>query len=238
MSSLHPYRRSAPGEQPDYLSPAYASTIKRSPSQPLILVPQSLSEMTGPVFGHECVKPGDADLTRQHRGEPLGERIIVAGCVLDGDGKPVRNTLIEVWQANAAGRYQHKNDNHDAPLDPNFTGTGRTMTDDQGNYHFITIRPGAYPWRNHPNAWRPAHIHFSLFGHAFATRLVTQMYFPGDPLLVLDPIYNSVPDEKARQRMISHFDISLTEPERALGFRFDIVLRGRNATPMERRHER
>ncbi len=234
MSAVHPYRRPGPGEQPDYLSPAYASTVKRSPSQALILLPQSLSEMTGPVFGHERVKPGDADLTRQHQGEPLGERIIVTGRVMDEDGKPVRNTLVELWQANAAGRYQHKNDNHDAPLDPNFTGTGRTMTDDHGNYRFITIRPGAYPWRNHPNAWRPAHIHFSLFGHAFATRLVTQMYFPGDPLLALDPIYNSVPDEKARQRMISHFDLELTEPEHALGFRFDIVLRGRYATPMEK----
>lgn len=234
MSVRHPYRRPAPGEQPDYLSPAYASTVRRSPSQPLIALPQSLSEMTGPVFGHECVKPGDADLTRQHAGAPQGERIIVAGRVLDEDGKPVRNTLVELWQANAAGRYQHKNDNHDAPLDPNFTGTGRTMTDEQGTYRFVTIRPGAYPWRNHPNAWRPAHIHFSLFGHAFATRLVTQMYFPGDPLLSLDPIYNSVPDEKARQRMIAHFDLDLTEPEQALGFRFDIVLRGRNATPMEK----
>jgi len=234
MSVLHPYRRAAAGEQPDYLSPAYASTVKRSPAQALILLPQSLSEMTGPVFGHERVKPGDADLTRQHQGEPLGERIIVTGRVMDEDGNPVRNTLVELWQANAAGRYQHKNDNHDAPLDPNFTGTGRTMTDDHGNYRFITIRPGAYPWRNHPNAWRPAHIHFSLFGHAFATRLVTQMYFPGDPLLALDPIYNSVPDEKARQRMISHFDLELTEPEHALGFRFDIVLRGRYATPMEK----
>ena len=234
MSVRHPYRRPAPGEQPDYLSPAYASTVRRSPSQPLIALPQSLSEMTGPVFGHECVKPGDADLTRQHAGAPQGERIIVAGRVLDEDGKPVRNTLVELWQANAAGRYQHKNDNHDAPLDPNFTGTGRTMTDEQGTYRFVTIRPGAYPWRNHPNAWRPAHIHFSLFGHAFATRLVTQMYFPGDPLLSLDPIYNSVPDEKARQRMIAHFDLDLTEPEQALGFRFDIVLRGRKATPMEK----
>ncbi len=234
MSAVHPYRGPGPGEQPAYLSPASASTVTRSPSQALILLPQSLSEMTGPVFGHERVKPGDADLTRQHQGEPLGERIIVTGRVMDEDGKPVRNTLVELWQANAAGRYQHKNDNHDAPLDPNFTGTGRTMTDDHGNYRFITIRPGAYPWRNHPNAWRPAHIHFSLFGHAFATRLVTQMYFPGDPLLALDPIYNSVPDEKARQRMISHFDLELTEPEHALGFRFDIVLRGRYATPMEK----
>ncbi len=233
MSPLHPYRRPGTGIQPDYLSPPYASTVKRSPSQPLILLPQSLSEMTGPVFGHERIAPADADLTRQHPGEPLGERIIVAGRVLDEDGRPVRNTLIEVWQANAAGRYQHKNDTHDAPLDPNFTGTGRTMTDEQGRYRFVTIRPGAYPWRNHPNAWRPAHIHFSLFGNAFATRLVTQMYFPGDPLLAFDPIYNSVPDEQARQRMISRFELELTEPEHALGFRFDIVLRGRHATPME-----
>ena len=234
MSELRGYRRPVAGTQPEYLSPAYASTVKRSPSQPLILLPQSLSEMTGPVFGHERVKPGDADLTRQHAGEPLGERIIVAGRVQDEDGSPVRNTLIELWQANAAGRYQHKNDNHDAPLDPNFTGTGRTMTDENGNYRFVTIRPGAYPWRNHPNAWRPAHIHFSLFGNAFATRLVTQMYFPGDPLLAFDPIYNSIPDEKARQRMISHFELALTEPEHALGFRFDIVLRGQHATPMEK----
>jgi protocatechuate 3,4-dioxygenase beta subunit len=197
-------------------------------------MPQSLSELTGPVFGHDRVSASDADLTRQHAGDPIGERIIVTGRVLDEDGAAVSNTLIELWQANAAGRYQHKNDQHDAPLDPNFTGTGRTMTDAQGNYRFLTVRPGAYPWRNHPNAWRPAHIHFSLFGHAFATRLVTQMYFPGDPLLTFDPIYNSVPDEAARKRMISQFALELTEPEYALAFRFDIVLRGRQATPMEK----
>jgi protocatechuate 3,4-dioxygenase beta subunit len=186
------------------------------------------------VFGHERVAPNDADLTRQHAGEPIGERILVAGRVLDEDGKAVPHTLIELWQANAAGRYQHKNDQHQAPLDSNFTGTGRTITDAEGNYRFTTIRPGAYPWRNHPNAWRPAHIHFSLFGQAFATRLVTQMYFPGDPLLEFDPIYNSVPDERARQRMISQFALDLTEPDFALGFRFDIILRGRHATPMEK----
>ena len=234
MSDLQPFRAPAPGNQPDYLVPAYTSTVKRSPSQPLILLPQSLSEMTGPVFGHDRIKDTDHDLTRQHPGEPLGERIIVAGRVIDEDGRPVPHTLVEVWQANAAGRYQHKRDTHDAPLDPNFTGTGRTMTDAHGNYRFLTIRPGAYPWRNHPNAWRPAHIHFSLFGHAFATRLVTQMYFPGDPLLALDPIYNSVPDDTARQRMISQFELDLTTPDYALGFRFDIVLRGRHATPMEK----
>ncbi len=233
MSSPAPYRRPAPGSQPGYLYPDYKSTIPRTPSQPLILLPQSLSEMTGPVFGHDRVRPEDADLTRQHAGEPLGERIIVAGRVLDEDGRPVANQLIEVWQANAAGRYQHKRDQHNAPLDPNFTGNGRMMTDADGNYRFVTIRPGAYPWGNHPNAWRPAHIHFSLFGNAFATRLVTQMYFPGDPLMPFDPIYNSVPDG-ARQKMISEFDLNLTEPEHALGFRFNIVLRGRDATPMEK----
>ncbi len=234
MSDLQPFRAIAPGNQPDYLVPAYTSTVKRSPSQPLILLPQSLSEMTGPVFGHDRIKDTDHDLTRQHPGEPLGERIIVAGRVIDEDGRPVPHTLVEVWQANAAGRYQHKRDTHDAPLDPNFTGTGRTMTDAHGNYRFLTIRPGAYPWGNHPNAWRPAHIHFSLFGQAFATRLVTQMYFPGDPLLALDPIYNSVPDDTARQSMISQFELDLTTPDYALGFRFDIVLRGRHATPMEK----
>ena len=234
MSDLRPYRLPVAGTQPAYLTPAYGSTVKRSPSQPLILLPQSLSELTGPVFGHDRVSASDADLTRQHAGEPQGERIIVTGRVLDEDGAAVSNTLIELWQANSAGRYQHKNDQHDAPLDPNFTGTGRTMTDAQGNYRFLTVRPGAYPWRNHPNAWRPAHIHFSLFGHAFATRLVTQMYFPGDPLLPFDPIYNSVPDETARKRMISQFALELTEPEYALAFRFDIVLRGRQATPMEK----
>ncbi len=234
MSDLHPYRKPAAGSQPDYLSPAYTSTVKRSPSQPLILLPQSLSEITGPVFGHERISATDHDLNSQHAGEPIGERIIVTGRVLDEDGRPVPHTLVEVWQANAAGRYQHKRDTHDAPLDPNFSGTGRTMTDANGNYRFLTIRPGAYPWRNHANAWRPAHIHFSLFGNAFATRLVTQMYFPGDPLLAFDPIYNTVPDEQARQRMVSTFELDLTEPEYALGYRFDIVLRGRNATPMEK----
>ncbi len=233
MPDLPPYRKPAPNSHADYLYPDYGSTVTRTPSQPLVLLPQSLSEITGPVFGHDRVRASDADLTRQHTGEPLGERIIVAGRVLDEDGRPVPHTLVEVWQANAAGRYQHKRDQHDAPLDPNFTGTGRTMTDADGNYRFVTIRPGAYPWRNHPNAWRPAHIHFSLFGNAFATRLVTQMYFPGDPLLPFDPIYNSVPDG-ARQRMISSFELALTEPEHALGFRFDIVLRGRDATPMEK----
>jgi len=226
------YRRE-PDADPPYLYPDYVATRLRAPKRPLIILPHTLSEITGPAYGHEAVGELDHDLTRQHQGEPIGERIIVAGRVLDGDGKPVRNTLIEIWQANAAGRYMHKVDRHPAPLDPNFSGAGRTVTDDDGNYRFVTIKPGSYPWENHHNAWRPAHIHLSLFGRAFATRLVTQMYFPNDPLFDLDPIFNSVRDPKARQRMVSAFDIDLTEPSWAHGYRFDIVLRGPNATPME-----
>ena len=218
---------------PPHLHPAYKSTVKRAPLKPLIIMPHTLSELTGPVYGHEAVRPGDEDLTRQHQGEPLGERIIVHGRVLDEDGRPVPNALVEIWQANACGRYIHVVDQHPAPLDPNFTGAGRTQTNHNGYYKFITVKPGAYPWGNHPNAWRPAHIHFSLFGNSFLSRLVTQMYFPGDPLFPFDPIFNSVADEKARQRMISSFDLDNTVPNWALCFRFDIVLRGRNQTPME-----
>jgi len=228
------YGRLAPETQPSYLYPAYVSTCKRSPKQPLILVPQSLSELTGPVFGHRDIGKDDNDLTRQHGGEAIGERIIVSGRVLDEDGRPVPGALIEIWQTNAAGRYRHRVDQHDAPLDPNFTGCGRMLSDSEGRYRFVSIKPGAYPWRNHTNAWRPAHIHFSLFGAGLLSRLVTQMYFPGDPLLPFDPVFNSVPDEKARGRLISLFDWENTEPEHALGFRFDIVLRGSEATPMER----
>jgi len=208
--------------------------VKRAPTQPLIPLPDTLSEITGPVFHSGIVADGAFDLTRQGKGEPLGERIIVSGQVLDEDGRPVRGSLVEIWQANAAGRYLHKWDQHHAPLDPNFAGVGQTFTDGEGRYRFVTIRPGAYPWRNHANAWRPQHIHFSLFGPAFATRLVTQMYFPGDPLLEFDPILNSVPDESARHSLISKFDWTTTTPEIALGFRFDIIVRGRNATPMGR----
>lgn len=235
MSDTIPgYRRPAAGTQPAYLYTAYASTVRRAPTKPLVLLPPTLSEITGPLFGHEVVGPNDNDLTKQGSGEPLGERIIVSGRVLDENGRAVPNTLIEIWQANAAGRYQHKNDQHEAPLDPNFIGCGRVLTDNEGHYRFTSIKPGAYPWRNHYNAWRPAHIHFSLFGPAFLTRLVTQMYFPGDPLMPLDPIFNSIPDEKARLRMMSSFDLETTLPEFALGFTFDIVLRGREATPMEK----
>jgi protocatechuate 3,4-dioxygenase beta subunit len=227
------YRRPEPGTQPEYLYPAYRSTTRRAPTKPLILLPHTLSEITGPVYGHEDIGETDTDLTRQDAGEPLGERIIVTGRVLDEDARPVPNILLEIWQANAAGRYRHVNDNHPAPLDPNFTGAGRALTDENGVYRFVTIKPGAYPWRNHDNAWRPAHIHFSIFGNAFATRLVTQMYFPGDPLLPIDPVSQSIPDAKARERLVASFDLETTQPEWALGFRFDIVLRGRESTPFE-----
>ena len=218
---------------PPSLHPDYKSTIKRAPTRPLVPMPLTLSELTGPVYGHDGIRPGDDDLTKQHAGEPLGERILVHGRVLDEDGRPVPNTLVEIWQANACGRYIHKRDQHPAPLDANFTGAGRTATDAQGRYKFITVKPGAYPWGNHSNAWRPAHIHLSLFGHSFLCRLVTQMYFPGDPLMVFDPIFNSVADEKARARMISRFDLAATVPDWALAYEFDIVLRGRNQTPAQ-----
>jgi protocatechuate 3,4-dioxygenase, beta subunit len=221
--------------QPPYLHEPYRSTVLRAPKKPLIALPQTLSEITGPVYGHDSVTPLDADLTRNaaRNGAPLGERIIVSGRVLDEDGRAVPDTLIEIWQANAAGRYVHAADQHDAPLDPNFLGAGRVVTDAEGCYRFVSIKPGAYPWGNHANAWRPNHVHLSLFGPSFATRLVTQMYFPGDPLLPLDPIWGGVPDPAARERLIAAFALDLTEPGRALGYRFDIVLRGREATPME-----
>jgi protocatechuate 3,4-dioxygenase beta subunit len=208
--------------------------VLRAPRQPLVLLPHTLSEITGPVYGHSAIAETDNDLTRQHAGEPQGERIIVTGRVLDDNGRPVARTLIEIWQTNAAGRYRHSHDSHPAPLDPNFTGAGRALTDDNGVYRFVTIKPGAYPWKNHPNAWRPAHIHYSLFGPAFATRLVTQMYFPGDPLFQYDPIFQSIPDERARQRLVAGFDLATTRPEWALGYQFNIILRGREATPFEK----
>ena len=219
--------------QPPYLYPDYRSTQLRAPKRPLVVLPQTLSELTGPAFGHETVGELDHDLTRRHAGEPLGERIIVTGRVTDSAGRPVRSALIEIWQANAAGRYLHDVDQHPAPLDPNFSGAGRCLTDDEGNYRFVTVKPGAYPWRNHPNAWRPAHIHLSLFGRAFTSRLVTQMYFPGDPLFEFDPIFQSVRDPSARERLICGFDYETTVPEWALGYRFDVVLGGPSETPME-----
>ncbi|MER6175221.1 protocatechuate 3,4-dioxygenase subunit beta [Streptosporangium sp. NPDC001681] len=217
---------------PHHLTPGYLSTLLRAPSYPPVrpaLDPEA-AELLDPVYGHRPVGPLDHDLTRQHAGEPIGERIIVTGRVLDSRGRAVPNTLLEVWQANATGRYAHPVDQHPAPLDPNFTGFGRCLTDAEGRYRFVTIKPGSYPWRNHPNAWRPAHIHFSVFGTAFTQRLITQMYFPGDPLFAYDPIFQSVPEPKDRERLISAFDLGVTEPEWALGYRWDVVL---GATPFE-----
>ena len=214
-------------------SPEYKSTALRHPKEPLVYLPHGVSETTGPQLGREMVGELDHDLTRQHPGEPIGERIIVSGRLLDGDGKPIRDSLIEIWQANAAGRYLHKWDRWPAPLDPNFSGAGRCVTNAEGRYEFVTIKPGAYPWGNHENAWRPAHIHFSLVGKSFAQRLVTQMYFPGDPLCEYDPIFNSVREPKIRQRMVARFSIARTRPDWALAYDFDIVLRGRNESRME-----
>jgi protocatechuate 3,4-dioxygenase beta subunit len=225
------YRRPRSDDVPPNDTPSYRSTALRHPTQPLVIVPQTLSEITGPAHGDTSIRSLDYDLTRQHASKPIGERIVIAGRVVDEDERPVPDTLVEIWQANAAGRYAHVDDTHDAPLDVNFTGAGRVLTDRAGRYRFVTVKPGAYPWNNHDNAWRPAHVHISVFGQSFLTRLVTQMYFPGDPLLALDPIFNSIPSERARRRLVSAFDLGLTEPLTALGYRFDIVLRGRDATP-------
>ncbi len=226
-------REGPPVLDPPYDEPAYQSSVWRVPRRPLQPIDPELMPATGPVFGRERVRPEDADLTAGHDGEPLGQRINVSGRIVGSDGRPVANQLVEIWQCNAAGRYAHQQDQHPAPLDPNFTGAGRCITDGDGRYRFVTIRPGAYPWRNHPNAWRPAHIHFSLFGHAFTERLVTQMYFPDDPLFDHDPIFLAVHDANARRRLISEFDWETTEPEWALGYRFDVVVGGRLATPAQ-----
>lgn len=243
MTEILGYRRPRAGTQPAFLHPPYRSSAGRAPTRPPVMVPPTLTEITGPMFGHLQVQAVEADLTRNGltrdgltrdgEGAPVGERIIVEGRVLDEDARPVPGTLVELWQCNAAGRYRHPLDQHDAPLDPNFVGFGRAVTDAGGAYRFTTIRPGAYPWRNHANAWRPAHLHFSVFGPSFLTRLVTQMYFPADPLLPFDPIFNCVSDPAARDRMVAAFDLDATVPEFALGYRFDIVLRGRAATPFE-----
>jgi protocatechuate 3,4-dioxygenase beta subunit len=221
------------GVHPPLDSPEYRSSLLRAPKRPLVPLAQGLTEVTGPLLGQERVTAADSDLTGRHVGEPLGERIIVTGRVLDSGGRPVPDTLVEIWQANASGRYAHGVDDHPAPLDVNFDGAGRCMTDGAGRYRFITIKPGAYPWKNHLNAWRPAHIHFSLFGRAFTQRLITQMYFPGDPLFAQDPIFNSVPGASARERMVARLDLEVTQPGWALGYQWDIVLRGTEATVFE-----
>ena len=220
--AAHPRRDFAP----------YRSTLLRHPTHELVRADPEEIELVSPAFGHTDVTPEEADLTIQHVGEPLGERIVITGRVLDGESRPVRNQLVEIWQANASGRYVHKRDQHPAPLDPNFTGVGRLITGDDGSYRLTTIKPGAYPWKNHRNAWRPAHIHFSFFGSAFTQRLVTQMYFPGDPLLAIDPVYLSIPDAKARERLICTQHLQTGIEMIALGYRFDIVLAGAASTPM------
>ena len=231
------YVREPDGTHPPMDWEQYKSTALRHPKQPLVYLPQTITEVTGPRLGPERILGElDDDLTRQHAGEPLGERIIVSGRVFDTEGKPLRSTLVEIWQANAAGRYTHKWDQWPAALDPNFSGAGRCATDEEGRYRFTTIKPGPYPWGNHHNAWRPAHIHFSLMGRAFTQRLVTQMYFPGDPLFLFDPIFNSVRDPAARERMVSRFSIHDTIPSWALAYEFDIYLRGPGQTPFEEAH--
>jgi len=231
------YLREGPDAHPPLDYPGYKSTQLRHPRQPLIYLPQMITEITGPQLASARTSTElDGDLTRQHSGEPIGERIIVSGVVRDTEGKPLRDTLVEVWQANAAGRYAHRWDRWPAPLDPNFSGAGRCVTDSEGRYRFTTIKPGPYPWGNHYNAWRPAHIHFSLMGRAFTQRLVTQMYFPGDPFFPYDPIFNSVRDAQARERMISRFSIHGTQPNWAHAYEFDIYLRGPGATPFEEAH--
>jgi protocatechuate 3,4-dioxygenase beta subunit len=231
MAGVTAYNRED-GGQPPSLAPAYASTVARTPRHPLVRIPQTLTETTGPADWSLLMGGALADLTQSHAAAPIGQRIIVSGRVLDEAHRPVANTMVEIWQANAAGRYIHRKDQWDAPIDPNFTGAGRVITDAEGRYRYVTVRPGAYPWKNHYNAWRPSHIHLSLLGPAFATRLVTQMYFPDDPLLAIDPIAGAVP-EPYRQRMVSRFDLDTTQADWALGYLFDIVLRGPDATPME-----
>jgi protocatechuate 3,4-dioxygenase beta subunit len=216
--------------QPRLDYPPYRSSILRHPTKSLQHADPETIELYSPAFGHQDVHALESDLTIQHNGEPQGERIIVAGRVLDGDGRPVAGQLVEIWQANAAGRYIHKRDQHPAPLDPNFTGIGRCITGPDGSYRFTTIKPGAYPWKNHLNAWRPAHIHFSMFGTEFTQRIVTQMYFPGDQLFPLDPIYQTIVDQDARDRLVATYDHNLTEPEWALGYNWDIVLTGPKRT--------
>jgi protocatechuate 3,4-dioxygenase beta subunit len=220
-----------PGSQPPYGAPSYASAALRAPHQPLVAIVPTI-ERSGPEFSPSQFL-ATADLSHEAGRAALGERIFVAGQVTDEADRPVCNSMIELWQANAAGRYHHVADARDAPLDPNFHGNGRVFTDQDGRYSFLSIKPGAYPWGNHVNAWRPSHIHFSLFGASWGARLVTQMYFPGDPLLALDPIFQATPDPAARARLVATFDLALTQPNRALGYRFDIVLRGLHATPME-----
>jgi protocatechuate 3,4-dioxygenase beta subunit len=217
---------------PPYLYADYRSTRLRSPKEQLLELPADALDIPGPFVPRGFVRHGDNDLTVHGKSAPLGEKMILEGRITDESGRPVRDSLVEIWQANASGRYHHPGDQHEAPLDPNFLGIGRTFTDAEGNYRFVTIKPGSYPWQNHTHAWRPQHIHFSLLGNAPVQRLVTQMYFPGDPLLAIDPVYQSIPDAKARERLICSLDLETGIEMIALGYRFDIVLAGAKSTPM------
>ncbi|SDD34327.1 protocatechuate 3,4-dioxygenase beta subunit [Paracoccus isoporae] len=224
---------------PPALTPGYKTSVARSPRYSLIALQQSLSEITGPVFGHDDIDPIDNDLIQNYAKEadPVGERIIIHGRVLDENAQPVPDTLVEIWQANASGRYRHKKDTYLGALDPNFGGCGRTLSDESGYYVFRTIKPGAYPWRNTINSWRPAHIHLSVFGRSFSQRLITQLYFEGDPLIPLCPIVNTIPDPDAIDRLIARLDMNATVPLDSIAYRFDIVLRGRRSTLFENRLE-
>jgi len=225
--------------QPQAYTPFYKTSVARSPRHALLSIDNSLSEITGPMFNHNELGPLDHDMLKNYakNGDPIGERIIVHGRVLDENGRPVPNTLVEVWQANAGGRYRHRNDTYLAPIDPNFGGCGRCLTDEDGYYFFRTVKPGAYPWRNYVNSWRPAHIHFSIFGSGFAQRLITQMYFEGDPLIAKCPIVNTVADREATARLVAPLDINAGVPMDMLAYKFDIVLRGRRSTLFENRLE-
>ncbi|WP_116133313.1 protocatechuate 3,4-dioxygenase subunit beta [Tropicimonas sp. IMCC34043] len=225
--------------QPPAHTPNYKTSVARSPRYSLISLQQSASEITGPVFGHNDIDPIDNDLIKNYAktGDPVGERIIVHGRVLDENARPVPNTLVEIWQANAGGRYRHKKDTYLAPIDPNFGGCGRTLTDENGYYYFRTVKPGAYPWRNWVNSWRPAHIHVSIFGASFSQRLISQIYFEGDPLIPLCPIVHTVPDPAAIDRLVAKLDMNATIPLDTVAYKFDIVLRGRRSTLFENRLE-
>jgi len=236
MSEFYQWDRAI---QPKAFTPDYKTSVLRSPKAALLSLENSLSEVTGPVFNHHDIGPLDHDLIRNyaHGGDPIGERIIVHGRILDENGRPVPHTLIEFWQANAGGRYRHKKDTYLAPIDPNFGGCGRCLSDDNGAYFFRTIKPGPYPWRNYVNSWRPAHIHFSIFGSGFSQRLITQMYFEGDPLIKLCPIVQTITDPAAVERLIAPLDLNASVPLDTLAYRFDIVLRGARSTLFENRLE-
>ncbi len=236
---LAEYHQRDTNRHPDALTPAYKTSVARSPRYALLSLEQTKSEITGPTFGHDDIGTLDHDLLRNFAGDaaPIGERIIVHGRVLDGNGRPVPNTLLEVWQANASGRYRHKKDTYLGALDPNFGGCGRTMTDETGYYFFRTVKPGVYPWRNRVNDWRPAHIHFSVFGSAFCQRLITQLYFEGDPFIPLCPIVQTIDDPQAVDQLTAKLDMNATIPLDTVAYRFDIVLRGRRSTLFENRLE-